>query len=447
MLQAVRELRPEPGPVHPHSTAVVMSRSMSDELDPLRLMDATDRGERDQQRQRSGPLKGRYEAGEHQWLGMRGATLACTRLGVDPESLRRLRRRAGDVELGYGEIVALSGDFYKDPDDLYEERPSPFPWLYESHDLSDIRKRFASELTWILDERRPANAGYPDNTIAFIWNAKGYLELAEDNTDHFGWHNVLRYCQCHQMAIDSAIQAQSCSAADASWVKALYYNGFADHFLTDAFAAGHVRIPRREIREWAPSRGFNGKLAGLLSKVLHDQDGHVSSLHAQGEGQLPDTEGLPVENPLGVKWSTRCDGQLFLVPSAEDAPLLNEPVNAVAASLEEVFRAQKEKRSPSGPFQALQHVPFPRAGSPSLTDKFHGAPAERIDLLLKSFRWYTKLPLVSSSLDKDNVAALFEDLPALMAAFRANVTKDHADSPVLQERLPEAYVAAFKKVA
>ena len=419
----------------------------ADDLDPFRLVDEADRAERDRQQQRSGPLKGRYEAGEHQWLGMRGATLACARLGVDPESLRRLRRRAGDVELGYGEIVALSGDFYANPDDLYGEKPSPFPWLYEKHDLSDLRRLFASELTWIMDEHRPARAGYPDNTIAFIWNAKGYLELAEDNTDHFGWHNVLQYCRCHQLAIDSAIQAQSCSGDDASWVKALYYNGFADHFLTDAFAAGHVRVPRREIRDWAPTRGFNGKLAGLLSKVLHDQDGHVNSLHAQGEAELPETEGLPVENTLGVKWSTRCDGQLFLVPSAEDAPLVAEPVNAVAASLEDVFRAQKEKRSPSGTFQALQHVPFPRADSPSLAAKFQGATADRIELLLKSFRWYTKLPLVPSSLDKGNVSALFEDLPALMAAFRANVAKDHADSAALQERLPAAYVDGFKRIA
>ena len=173
----------------------------------------------------------------------------------------------------------------------------------------------------------------------------------------------------------------------------------------------------------------------------------MTSLHAQGEAELPETEGLPVENTLGVKWSTRCDGQLFLVPSAEDTPLVTEPVNAVAASLEDVFRAQKEKRSPSGPFQALQHVPFPRIGAPSLADKFHGAPPERIDLLLKSFRWYTKLPLVPSSLDRSNVATLFEDLPALMAAFRANVAKDHADSAVLQERLPARYVDGFKQVA
>jgi hypothetical protein len=88
-----------------------MSRSMSDDmLDPLRLVDATDRAERDRQQQRSGPLQGRYEAGEHQWLGMRGATLVCARLGIDPESLRRLRRRAGDVQLGCGEIVAHTGD-------------------------------------------------------------------------------------------------------------------------------------------------------------------------------------------------------------------------------------------------------------------------------------------------------------------------------------------------
>lgn len=420
---------------------------MSDQIDPFKLLEATDQSEREQQQKRTGPLQGRFEAGEHQWLGMRGAAMACAKLGVDPASLLRLRRRAGDVELSYGEIVALSGDFYRNPEDLYGEKPSPFPWLYEQHDLSDLRELFATELRWMMDEHRPAKAGYPDNTLAFMWNSKGYLELAEDNTEHFGWHNIKRYCECHQQAIESAMQAQSLTEGDGAWMKALYYNAFADHFLTDGFAAGHVRVPRREIREWAPSHGFNGKLAGLLSKVLHDQDGHVKSFHAQGEAQLPESEGLPVENTLGVKWSTRCDGQLFLVPSKEDAPLVAEPVAAVADSLEEVFVAQRERRSPSGVFQALRHVPFPRAGSPSLSDKFRGLPDDGIEKLLKSFRWYTKLPLVKSSLDKQNIATLFEDLPALMASFRANVAADHAGSSVLQERMPAAYVEGFKRVA
>ena len=420
--------------------------SMTSDRDPFHLAGAAEEAEREAQEQRSGPLNGKYEAGEHQWLGMRGATLACEQLDVDPGSLRRLRRRAGDVALSYGEIVALSGDFYGRPEELFQEKPSPFPWLYESNDLSDLRARFAAELTWITDEHRAADAGYPDNTLAFMWNAKSYLELAEDNTAHFGWHNVVRYCQCHQLAINEAVKASSRSDSDESWLRALYYNGFADHFLTDGFAAGHIRVPRAQIRAWGPRRGYSGKLAGLLSKVLHDQDGHVDSLHAQGEAQLPDGEGLPVRNSLGLDWSTRCDGQLFLVRADEEAPLVDQPVRAVAASLVEVFRAQEQKRSPTGVFAALEHVPFPRPGSPTLAEKFQGATPQRIDRLLASFRWYTKLPLLKASLDKDNVAALFAALPDLMKQFREDVAAEYAPSAVLRERLPAPYVEGFKGI-
>jgi hypothetical protein len=419
---------------------------MPDLADPFRLTDDHHQKERQAQEKKGGRLAGKYEAGEHQWLGMRGATLACQQLGEDPASLRRLRRRAGDVELGYGEIVALSGDFYGSPEALFDEQPSPLPWLYEKNDLSDLRKLFAAELTWIMDEQRPRNAGYPDNTLAFMWNAKSYLELAEDNTAHFGWHNVVAYCKHHQQAIAEAQKARTRDAGDESWLRALYYNGFADHFLTDGFAAGHLRIPRAQIRAWAAQHGYSGKLAGLLSKVLHDQDGHVSSLHAQGEAELPDSEGLPVRNSLGIDWSTRCDGQLFLVPTKESAPLIAEPVAAVAASLVELYTAQTQRRAPTGAYAALQHVPFPRPGAPTLAQKFEDASPARIEQLLGSFRWYTKLPLIEASLDRENVGALFAALPDLMKQFALEVSGDLAASAELRERLPRPYADAYRAI-
>jgi hypothetical protein len=280
-----------------------------------------------------------------------------------------------------------------------------------------------------------------------MWNAKSYLELAEDNTAHFGWHNVLKYCEVHQAAIDQAMTAKTRDPDDEAWMRAVYYNGFADHFLTDAFAAGHIRVPRAEIRAWAPGRGYSGKLAGLLSKVLHDQDGHIDSIHAQGESPLSDDEGLPVRNALGVEWSTRCDGQLFLVHKDDSAPLIAEPVAAVAASLVELHRAQEQKVAPRGPFAALQHVPFPRPGSQGLAAKFRDTSPERLEELLDSFRWYTKVKFVEASLNKDNVGALFAALPELMRQFAANIARDFETSAVLRERLPSAYVEGFRKIS
>ncbi|HWA74966.1 MAG TPA: hypothetical protein VG937_21640 [Polyangiaceae bacterium] len=418
---------------------------MSDVKDPFRLAEEI----RESEAARIAKLKGKFEAGEHQWLGMRGAAAACEalkKLGVDIGSFQRLRRRAGDVELSYGEIVALSGDFYGSPEALFEERPPPWAWLTQPNDLGQLRKLFAAELSWIEAENRATTAGYPNNTLGFWWNAKSYLELAEDNTDHFGWHNMLAYCRHHQRALEYARDAATRGSNDENWLRALYWNGFSDHFLTDGFAAGHIRVPRAEIRTWATRQGYSPKLAGLLSKVLHDQDGHVHSVHAEGEAGLGDEEGLAVENAKGDRWYTRCDGQLFLVSKDATAPLIAEPIAAVAASLVELFTAQAEKQLPPGNYAALKHVPFPRRGEPGLSDKFRDVSQERIGELLDSFTWYTKLPFIEASLDKQNIAALFAALPDLMQEFRNNVARDCEKDLNLKRRLPERYIEGFLNI-
>ena len=392
-------------------------------------------------------LKDRFEGGEHQWLGMLGATAACAGNEEKLEMLRGLRRPNDKSVLTYGEIVALSGDFYGTPEELLLEKPATFPWLPKTNDLARLQAAFKKELTWIRDENRPRSAGYPDNTLTFVWTAKSYIELAEDNTAHFGWHNLVKYCEHHGQAIRYALKAKSQTASDENWMRAIFYNGFADHFLTDGFAAGHIRVPREEIRTWALTKGYSGKLAGLLSKVLHDQDGHVSTFHAQGEGPISTSEGLPVQNSRNIKWSTRCDGQLFLVPSKEDAPLIAEPVAAVAASLSELFEAQQEQRVPDGEYRALQYVPFPDPSAPALSQKFADTSPARLEKLLKSFKWYTEVPFIEASLNDDNIRSLFEALPVLMKSFAHNVGVAYSASADLRKRLPKPYVTAFKNIS
>jgi hypothetical protein len=87
-----------------------------------------------------------------------------------------------------------------------------------------------------------------------------YLKLAEDNYDHFAPNLLFKderfarsatkrgnhktaWEQHHRRAIEEARRMQKAAAAKApSYVpaKALVINAFGDHFLTDAFASGHV---------------------------------------------------------------------------------------------------------------------------------------------------------------------------------------------------------------
>jgi hypothetical protein len=387
----------------------------------------------------------RFEAGEHQWLGREGLYVACEKFGVPKTPFMQLKRHQDDEKFSYGELVALSGDFYGSPQELFEEKPSPLPWLYEANDLSDLRKAFQTELAWIEDEQRGLNVGYPDESIALAWNSKSMIELALDNNAHFGWHNIVAYCRHHAEALELAYKSDQKNENDPTWRRAIFYNAFADHFLTDAFAAGHVRVPRAQIREWGKINHYSEKLAGGLSKVLHDQDGHVNTNHSGGEKYLAD-EGLRVRNTLGAEWYTRCDGQLFIVKPTHEL-LIQQPVQAVAMSLIELFTARRDRVIPKGTYQALLHVPFPHSDAPSLCDKFSpNMPAQQFDALIESLTWYVKVRWIGPGVDKDNVHALFTALPDLMQEFRHSVKTAYDSDPELQKRLPTDYVKAYQSI-
>lgn len=101
--------------------------------DPMALF-GRDRGEMTKE------AKERYEAGEHVWLGDRGFELALksTELAgkVSYDAYKVIHRQDERVTFRYGELVALSGDSYASPADLFWEKPGAVPWLWEKNDLS-----------------------------------------------------------------------------------------------------------------------------------------------------------------------------------------------------------------------------------------------------------------------------------------------------------------------
>jgi hypothetical protein len=396
----------------------------------------------------------RFNAGEHAWLGSHGAERACDELQktrgivVSKSLFESIRRRTGREELQYGELVALSGDFYETPDELFDEKPSPLPWLWESNDLSDLRQLFAKELQWI-EARRAGRGGttYPDENIRLAWNAKSYVELALRNTDHFGWHNILAYCRHHGEALKLATDAAG--RENETFRRALYTNAFADHFLTDGFAAGHIRVPRAEIRDWAQGKGLSEKIAGALSKLLHDQDGHIDleSLHGVvEEDKRKPGDGLAVRNANGVAWHTYCDGYLFLHTASGESAAIDEPVNAVCASVIELLLAWKLREIPRGVYAATRFVPFPSADAPALIQKFSAdMPAADFDRLWENVSWYAKIPWLVG-FERQNVLDLLATLPQIMADFRAHVAAD-AGNVDITTRIDPRYIEAYRRIA
>ncbi len=387
-----------------------------------------------------------FESGEHMWLGDHAADAACLALSLPAKSLRRLKRLQGDHVFSYGEIVALSGDFYERGEELYEEKPASLPWLWEDRDLDDLKECFKKELKWIkaqTDGGKPSP--YPDQNITMAWNAKNYIEMAVRNTSHFSWHNMEFYCEWHGRALEIA---RDCGGKmDERFRRAVFYNGFADHFLTDGFAAGHVRVPRAEIRAWCEKKGWSDKLAGALSKLLHDQDGHVKSLHGEGENARPDSDGLRVKNAVGQEWYTKCDGQLFL-GGKTDSLAVSIPVKAVTESVKELLVAWKDGVLPEEEYAATQYVAFPHPEAPKLIEKFPAnMSAARLEELYKSGSWFSKIPWIGPEMTRDSVRALLAELPELMRQFRENVAKSIEGDDELKRRLAPEYVSAFEAIS
>lgn len=390
-----------------------------------------------------------FESGEHVWLGDAGAEAACVGLNLPGTFLRSLTRLKTEHRFSYGELVALSGDFYGSPVDLFEEEPAFLPWLWESNDLGDIRSIFDSELKWIEEQRAggPAEA-YPDDNIRMAWNAKSYIELALANSDHFGWHNMVAYCKWHQAALD--LVAKNPGRTDENFRRAVFYNAFADHFLTDGFAAGHIRVPRAEIREWATSKGYSEKLAGALSKLLHDQDGHVTSVHGQSELKRPDADGLRVRNslPENNEWSTRCDGQLFLGGTKDSHPSIRYPVSAVAESVRELLGVWQGGAAPVGEFAAAKYVPFPHSSAGTLLQKFPAKmPEAQFEKLMAATNWYSGIPWIGPGLTRDHVHELLWDLAGIMKRFRNSIEAELVSKPELKKRLPVPYIEGMRRIS
>lgn len=397
----------------------------------------------------------RFNAGEHAWLASVGAKEACEFLEqirgiiISPELFDSIKRRDGKEELQYGELVALSGDFYKTPEELFDEKSTLFNIPGHDNDLDDLRQIITQEMQWINAHKPGDGSTYPDENIRLAWNAKSYVELALDNTDHFGWHNLRAYCRYHAEALRLAIKARTYDHDGETFRRALYTNAFADHFLTDGFAAGHIRVPRAEIRAWAKARGLDEKVAGSLSKLLHDQDGHINmhSLHGVGnENGRDPNDGLWVMNSNGDTWYTYCDGQLFLKTRRGNVAV-DQAVEAVTASVIEFLLAWKLGDIPRGVYEATRWVPFPHPDAPSLVEKFPAnMPEPEFNTLFESIPWYQDIPWITR-LERGHVRDLFRALPEIMAHFRSNVAATAAADPEIGKRIPKEYIDAYKKIA
>jgi hypothetical protein len=177
-----------------------------------------------------------FTGAEHKAIGDAGAGGAASSIPYgDPPRL-----------LTFGDVVALAGDYFGTYDELLDlgrTRPG--------------RLRIEWARWHCLELAKASEPRVPEEVKKAVVDR--YLQLAAQNQSHFsaGGTAWQTYSVWHAKAVASAFEAGQGGDANL-WRRALTKEAFGDHFLTDSFSAGHVRMPRTAIQEWY-GRQFPGK--------------------------------------------------------------------------------------------------------------------------------------------------------------------------------------------
>ncbi|TQN42896.1 uncharacterized protein DUF4157 [Blastococcus colisei] len=336
----------------------------------------------------------RFSESEHRRIGdaaytrafdeTRSGPATASRAPVDPDlvaELRQLRFQPGRTAYGYGEMVAIADniasfdlleqqqvdrrsgipilgpvwDFLGDSAhylDLAARNTAHFhphnyltwqPWhwralqvMEQAHqtgeraadlrsEVRDLLRRFRAarlRARRLLDaeEARPGAAGGP--TEASLQRALDEMQALLSRAER----TQARY---------RALRGEAGRLA----VRAMAMNGFADHFLTDAFAAGHIVTPRQELLTEYSTR-FLGvvpvggvlQCANVPSLAWHDLDNML---------------GVEVDNVQGARWRTYGDDYADedRAPGGRTlSPTMEHVVAATTESIRQMWRAAKGSR-------------------------------------------------------------------------------------------------------
>ena len=275
-----------------------------------------------------------------EWAKQRGldAKMLLAQIAADP--LKKAggkiiagRRKVGDtggeaVGLTPGEVIALSGDFYKGPNEIASAASAP---LAKAGDRNEIDR-----LKEAIDQERKGHLSDANQTYESITKGR-YLDLAKLNDEHFAPKNRTAWRALHERALAEAAKA---GPNVDKLNHALLVDAAGGHFLTDSYASGHLfrknevlaaiqlhlaahplRTTNPEAQTYAAIVSWSGDAHQLVLKNVHDRMNH---------------EGFEVTNARGMKWRTFGDAQLARAPDTQRIAAL-----AIFTSRQQVYAAQR----------------------------------------------------------------------------------------------------------
>ena len=189
----------------------------------------------------------RYEAGEHAQFGaVAGTQEMVFQASRKHQSFRQFNGKApkpppaDELYMTYGEVTALA-DFYEGFDDFHQAVTSQATFDELVNLVQLVRRDVVAFTSFAASVRAKAVSNDEwQKATGSRPASKQFVELASKNESHFapsvtgkGESNVGTWRIYHFRALDLAAQGKL--------DEALIMNAFGDHFLEDAFSAGHLK--------------------------------------------------------------------------------------------------------------------------------------------------------------------------------------------------------------
>ena len=266
---------------------------------------------------------------------------------TEPGKTKQALTLPNGVQLTYGQILAL-GDFYGTPNEPIspakseDEMKERFMAAFNSFALNPAVKPELNQLLAIFAQQQSdLDAGALNGeTEEQVYTQMGLkydiqincitgggcysadfllfpgrsLALALTNYDHFGQHAIEAYQVGHALALETALLAHQ-TRSKQTLEQAYAMNALACHFLSDRFAAGHLRSPR----EVLPEHVTPTIVGHLLVNMMHNEENEF---------------GLHVHNARGDQWVAFGD-HIFMSTANQRSAALQ--LKALQHSVDEVF--------------------------------------------------------------------------------------------------------------
>lgn len=277
----------------------------------------------------------------------------------------------GSTKVRFEQIVALAGDYYgiagqaislpsKTPEERIERFKKAFNNLAEEADpaeLQEVLKEIEQECHEVHNSSLPHHC-YSSHLMEHMKKTQkikpNFEDLLLDNSDHFSEEAKQAYIAGHTYALAEAQKAGGKPTQEerlAGLKRACAIDAFASHFLTDLFAAGHIRNQRGKLELFLlkllesssiklTSQNIK-QLAAILTGAQHEKDGN---------------EGLNVKNGQGEDWRAYGDGSFFTPKNEKNRKKAQDAIQRSVQEVYDAYLAGVEQKVPA-PSTVHQLIP------------------------------------------------------------------------------------------